>query len=203
MVKAVLGVTGGIAAYKAGDIIRGLRKKGFDVTCIMTKSAKEFITPLTLRKLSDNPVYEDMFGEGKKSSSKIRHIDLARSCDVIVIVPATANIIGKIANGIADDLLSTVIMATQKTVIIAPAMNTQMWVETASMAIPRVAKTIPVIMVGMAFLFFTILEMINCKTIIVPALITVICSTSKNQLLFIPKNPRKLLMALLREEAST
>jgi len=125
--RVILGVTGGIAAYRAGDIIRGLKKKGADVTCIMTKSAKEFITPLTLRKLSGNPVYDDMFLEGKKTSSKIKHIDLARNCDSILIAPATANIIGKIASGIADDLLTTVVMASEKKVLIAPAMNKQMW----------------------------------------------------------------------------
>ncbi len=127
MARIVLGVTGGIAAYKAGDIIRGLKKKKTDVTCVMTRSAGKFITPLTLRKLSGNPVYCDMFAENKKSASKIRHIGLARECDAVLIAPATANIIGKIASGIADDLLTTVVMASEKPVLIAPAMNSSMW----------------------------------------------------------------------------
>jgi phosphopantothenoylcysteine decarboxylase / phosphopantothenate---cysteine ligase len=125
--KILLGVTGGIAAYKAGDLIRALRKKGAQVTCVMSEAAKQFITPLTLRTLSDNPVYDELFFEGKNPGAPVVHIDLARSCDVVLIAPATANIIGKIACGIADDLLTTIVMATDKKVIIAPAMNSQMW----------------------------------------------------------------------------
>jgi phosphopantothenoylcysteine decarboxylase / phosphopantothenate---cysteine ligase len=125
--KVLLGVTGGIAAYRAGDIIRGLKKKGADVTCVMSGAAKEFITPLTLRALSGNPVYDDLFFEAKNPGAPVTHIDLARNCDALLIAPATANIIGKIAGGIADDLLTTVVMATEKKVVIAPAMNSQMW----------------------------------------------------------------------------
>lgn len=127
MPRIVLGITGGIAAYKAPELVRLFTKAGIDTSCIMTKEAREFVTPLTLRTLSGNPVYEDMFFESKNSGSKVEHIGLAQNCDLLVIAPATANIIGKIACGIADDLLTTTVMATNKQILIAPAMNTQMW----------------------------------------------------------------------------
>jgi len=125
--KILVGVTGGIAAYKAADIVRGLIKKGAEVTCLMSEASKEFITPLTLRTLSENPVYDDLFFEAKNPGAQVQHIGLAKNCDAVLIAPATANIIGKIAGGIADDLLTTVVMATEKTVIIVPAMNQRMW----------------------------------------------------------------------------
>ncbi len=125
--KIILGITGSIAAYKACDLIRVLQKTGFEVLCVVTASAEKFITPLTLKTLSGNPVFTDMFFDSKHPESSTIHIDLAGGCDVILIAPATANIIGKVASGIADDLLSTVIMATDKKVIFAPAMNTNMW----------------------------------------------------------------------------
>ncbi|MFP4466089.1 MAG: bifunctional phosphopantothenoylcysteine decarboxylase/phosphopantothenate--cysteine ligase CoaBC [Candidatus Goldiibacteriota bacterium] len=127
MKKVVLGITAGIAAYRAADIAGGLSKQGFDVSCIMTEKAKEFITPLTLRVLSRNPVYDDLFYEAKMPGAPVKHIDLAQNCDLILIAPATANFIGKTANGIADDLLTTVVMASDKPVLIVPAMNTKMW----------------------------------------------------------------------------
>lgn len=127
MANIILGVTGSIAAYKACDIIRGLSKKGVTSTCVLTKEAKEFVTPLTFRTLSGMPVYDDMFFEAKNYGVKVQHIDLARDCDLILIAPATANIIGKIASGIADDLLTTTVMASEKKVLIAPAMNKSMW----------------------------------------------------------------------------
>ncbi|MCL2703807.1 MAG: bifunctional phosphopantothenoylcysteine decarboxylase/phosphopantothenate--cysteine ligase CoaBC [Defluviitaleaceae bacterium] len=122
----VLGVTGSIAAYKAADIISHLTKKGCDVNVIMTKAAAKFITPLTFQTLTKNKVYVDMFEE--IAYGDVRHISLAQRADCFVIAPATANIIGKIASGIADDMLSTVVMAVQnKPVIICPAMNTAMY----------------------------------------------------------------------------
>jgi phosphopantothenoylcysteine decarboxylase / phosphopantothenate---cysteine ligase len=127
MPRIVLGITGGIAAYKAAELVRLFKKAGVDTVCVMTKEAKEFVTPLTLRTLSGNPVYGDMFFEAKNPGTKIEHIDLAQNCDLILIAPATANIIGKIACGIADDLLTTTVMASDKKVLIAPAMNTKMW----------------------------------------------------------------------------
>lgn len=121
----VLGVTGGIAAYKALDIVSSLRKKDIDVHVIMTEHAKEFVTPLSFQSLSSNTVIYDMFEEPR--AFEIQHISLAKKADVILVAPATANIIGKIANGIADDMLSTTIMATKSEVIFVPAMNTNMY----------------------------------------------------------------------------
>ena len=121
----VIGVSGGIAVYKALDVISKLRKKDINVHVIMTKSATEFVTPLTFQSLSQNMVITDMFAEPK--AWEIQHISLAKKADLVVVVPATANIIGKVANGIADDMLSTTIMATKAPVIFAPAMNTNMY----------------------------------------------------------------------------
>lgn len=121
----VLGVTGGIAAYKGLDIVSKLRKKDINVHVIMTKSATEFVTPLSFQALSQNYVVTDMFDEPK--TIEIEHISLAQKADLFLIAPATANIIGKLANGIADDMLSTTVMATNAPVLIAPAMNTNMY----------------------------------------------------------------------------
>ena len=123
--KVLLGVSGGIAVYKALDVISRLKKKGIEVKVIMTKSATEFVTPLSFQSLSENPVVIDMFDEPK--AWEIQHISLAKWADLVVVVPATANIIGKVANGIADDMLSTTIMATKAEVIFFPAMNTNMY----------------------------------------------------------------------------
>jgi phosphopantothenoylcysteine decarboxylase/phosphopantothenate--cysteine ligase len=122
--KIVLGVTGGIAAYKAVELTRALIKAGAQVKVIMTKSAAEFITPLTLQTFSQNQVYTDIFVPTDKYD--MAHIALAEFADVFVIAPATANIIGKIASGIGDDLLSTAIMAQVKPTLICPAMNDKM-----------------------------------------------------------------------------
>jgi len=119
-----LGITGGIAAYKGAEIASRLKKLGAEVHCVMTKSATEFITPLTLRTLTNNPVTVDMFQEPKIWN--VEHIGLADSIDAYLVAPATANIIGKVANGIADDFLSTTIMATKAPVVFSPAMNVNM-----------------------------------------------------------------------------
>lgn len=121
----VLGVTGGIAVYKALDLTSKLGKLGVNVKVIMTKSATKFVAPLSFQSLSKNPAIIDMFEEPK--SWEIQHISLAKSADVFAIVPCTANLIGKIANGIADDMLTTTVMATKAPVLIAPAMNTNMF----------------------------------------------------------------------------
>lgn len=120
----VLGVCGSIAAYKAGDIIRRLQDSQAEVTVVMTKEAERFITPLTLAALSGRDVYTDMF-EG--SAWSMAHIDLAKKADVFLIAPATANVIGKLANGLADDLLTTLAITTKMPVLIAPAMNDEMF----------------------------------------------------------------------------
>ena len=121
----VIGVSGGIAVYKTLDVISRLRKLGVNVKVIMTKSATEFVTPLSFQSLSQNYVVCDMFEEPK--TWDVEHISLAKSADVFLIAPATANVIGKIANGIADDMLTTTVMATKGKVLIAPAMNTNMY----------------------------------------------------------------------------
>ena len=121
----VVGITGGIAAYKACGIVSFLKGQGANVDVIMTKNACEFITPLTLETLSGNKVVTDMFE--RPDYIDVKHISLARKADLFLIVPATANIIGKVASGIADDMLSTTIMATKAPVIFAPAMNNGMY----------------------------------------------------------------------------
>ena len=121
----VLGVSGGIAVYKACDLVSKLKKLGLNVHVIMTKAATEFVSPLTFQSLSQNYVVSDMFVEPK--TWDVEHITLAKKADLFLIVPATANVIGKIANGIADDMLTTTVMATKAPVLIAPAMNTNMY----------------------------------------------------------------------------
>ncbi|TCO78976.1 bifunctional phosphopantothenoylcysteine decarboxylase/phosphopantothenate--cysteine ligase CoaBC [Marinisporobacter balticus] len=123
--NVIVGVTGGIAAYKAADVVSRLKKQGFNINVIMSKSAQEFINPLTFQSLSQNYVVTDMFDEHK--TWEVEHISLAKKADLFLVVPATANVIGKIANGIADDMLTTTIMATKAQVLIAPAMNTNMY----------------------------------------------------------------------------
>ena len=124
--RVVLGVTGSIAAYKSAEIIRRLIEKGLRVSVIMTKEAGYFITPLTLAGLSGEKVYRGMFDK-KEDPEGIAHITLAQEADVFLIAPATANIIGKLAAGIADDLLACIALATKAPILIAPAMNTQMF----------------------------------------------------------------------------
>lgn len=121
----VIGITGGIACYKVCDIITHLIREGANVEVIMTNNATQFITPLTIETLSKHKVITDMFE--KKEHIEVEHISIARKADLILVVPATANIIGKVANGIADDMLSTTIMATTSKVAFAPAMNNEMY----------------------------------------------------------------------------
>lgn len=118
-------VSGGIAAYKVVDVVSRLKKLNANVNVIMTKSATNFVAPLTFQTLSQNFVNVDMFEEPK--TWEVEHISLAEKADLVLIAPATANVIGKIANGIADDMLTTVVMATKAKVIFAPAMNTNMY----------------------------------------------------------------------------
>ena len=124
--EIILGVTGSIAAYKACDIIRRLQDNGYAVTVVMTKGAEHFITPLTLASLSGREVYRDMFDE-KEEAWQMNHILMGQRADILLIAPATANIIGKIASGIADDLLSCVAITTKAKILIAPAMNEEMY----------------------------------------------------------------------------
>src|SRR5690625_3313617 len=127
--KILLGVSGGIAAYKACDLTSKLTQRGADVRVVMTKSATKFVSPLTFQALSRNPVYIDTFDE--KDPNKIAHIDVADWADIALIAPATANIIGKLAHGIGDDMLSTTLLATRAEIYIAPAMNVHMYANPA------------------------------------------------------------------------
>jgi phosphopantothenoylcysteine decarboxylase/phosphopantothenate--cysteine ligase len=121
----VLGISGGIAAYKAADLASRLRKKGLRIDVVMTRAATEFITELTMREISGNPVHCDIFAP--VGEWNVEHVTLAKKADLIAVIPATANIIAKIANGLADDLLTTTILAASCPKLIAPAMNTGMY----------------------------------------------------------------------------
>ena len=125
MKNILLGITGGIAAYKSASFARLLIKSGYDVRVIMTASAQAFITPLTLQALTGNPVHIDLLDESAELG--MGHIELAKWADLLIIAPATANTIAKLAMGIADDLLTTVCLATAAPILVAPAMNQQMW----------------------------------------------------------------------------
>jgi phosphopantothenoylcysteine decarboxylase/phosphopantothenate--cysteine ligase len=133
--RIALGVSGGIAAYKAAELLRLLQDKGLDVQVVMTRSAREFITPLTFAALSGHKVITEMFGEAQGSSnleSAVEHIAAAQSIEALVIAPATANVLAKMANGVADDFLTTLYLATKAPVVVAPAMNVNMWEHAAT-----------------------------------------------------------------------
>ena len=123
--KILLIISGGIAAYKCLDLIRRLRERGASVTCILTEVAGKFITPLSVTALSGQKVFSDLFS--LTDEHEIGHIELSRSADLIVVAPATANILAQMANGICDDLATTVLMATDKPVMVVPSMNVRMW----------------------------------------------------------------------------
>jgi phosphopantothenoylcysteine decarboxylase/phosphopantothenate--cysteine ligase len=123
--SVVLGVTGGIAAYKAPEVVRALRQAGARVRVVLTREAQEFVTPLSLQTVAGEPVATDLFDLGQES--QIGHIDLADHADVVLVAPATANLLAKAAVGIADDLLTTVLLATRAPVVVAPAMNVHMY----------------------------------------------------------------------------
>jgi len=126
--QIILGITGGIAAYKSADLARFLTHQGHRVRCILTESGSRFITPLTLTSLTGEPCYGANPDQGEwRASPSVEHIELARWADLVVVAPATANILGKAANGLASDLLSTLLLATRAQVLWAPAMNTGMW----------------------------------------------------------------------------
>jgi phosphopantothenoylcysteine decarboxylase / phosphopantothenate---cysteine ligase len=126
----LLGVTGGIAAYKAAELARLLVRSGVNVKVLMTESGQKFVTPLTFRTITGNPVTTSMWAD---PTSPFPHISLSEEADVIVVAPATANIIAKMARGIADDLLSTTLLAARGTIVVAPAMNTRMYLNQATM----------------------------------------------------------------------
>ena len=130
--RVLLIVSGGIAGYKALELIRLLRGQGCCVTCVLTKAGAQFVTPLSLQALSEGKVYADLFS--LTDESEMGHIQLSRSADLVVVAPATANLLAKMAAGIADDLASTLLLAADKPVLVAPAMNVRMWLHPATVA---------------------------------------------------------------------
>ena len=123
--KILLIICGGISAYKSLELIRSLKKRGATVKTILTKNAKQFITPLSVTSLSQEKVYEDLFDA--KSEAEMDHISLSRWSDVVIVAPVTANTISKLSTGSSDDLASTVILASDKDIFLTPAMNVRMW----------------------------------------------------------------------------
>ena len=130
--RILLIVSGGIAAYKALELIRLLRGRGCGVTCAITRNAAQFVTPLSLQALSENKVYAELFS--LTDESEMGHIQLSRSADLLVVAPASADMLAKMAAGLADDLASTLLLATDKPVLVAPAMNVRMWMHAATQA---------------------------------------------------------------------
>jgi phosphopantothenoylcysteine decarboxylase len=130
MSRIVLGITGSIAAYKAADLASQLTKAGHEVTCVLTKGALEFVTPLTLATLSRRPVVTDLFAE--KEGWQPGHIQLADDADLLLIAPATANVLASLAHGFANDALTAIALATRAPILIAPAMNGKMWTHPAT-----------------------------------------------------------------------
>ncbi|EKE71530.1 bifunctional phosphopantothenoylcysteine decarboxylase/phosphopantothenate--cysteine ligase CoaBC [Oceanibaculum indicum] len=130
--RILLIVSGGIAAYKSLELVRRLRERGAAVRCAMTTSAEQFVTPLSLQALTEDKVYRDLFS--LTDESEMGHINLSRQADLIVVAPATANILAKMAGGLADDLATTLLLATDKEVLAAPAMNVRMWTHAATQA---------------------------------------------------------------------
>ncbi len=130
--RVLLIIAGGIAAFKALELIRLLRRQGCGVTCVLTDNGGQFVTPLSLQALSESKVYTDLFS--LTDESEMGHIQLSRAADLVVVAPATANILAKMASGLADDLASTVLLATDKAVLVAPAMNVRMWLHPATQA---------------------------------------------------------------------
>jgi len=134
--RIALGVTGGVAAYKAAELVRRLQQETFDVEVVMTRGAEEFIRPLTFAAITGHKVITGMFGGGEAGpanvESAIEHIAVAQRIDLLVIAPATADTLAKLAAGIADDFLTTLYLATKAPVVVAPAMNVNMWEHAAT-----------------------------------------------------------------------
>ncbi|OAN50393.1 bifunctional phosphopantothenoylcysteine decarboxylase/phosphopantothenate--cysteine ligase CoaBC [Magnetospirillum moscoviense] len=130
--RILLVISGGIAAYKSLEVIRRLRERGADVRCLLTHNATQFVTPLAVQTLSGNKVFQDTFS--LTDEHEIGHITLARDCDLVVVAPATANLLAKMAHGLADDLASTALLVTDQPILVAPAMNFRMWEHPATRA---------------------------------------------------------------------
>ncbi len=133
--RILLIIGGGIAAYKSLDLIRRLRERGASVRCVMTAAAQEFVTPLSVGALTADHVFTDLFD--RQDEHDVGHIRLSREADLIVVAPATADLMAKLAGGLANDLASTVLLATDKKVLMAPAMNPKMWAHPADAPQPR------------------------------------------------------------------
>lgn len=144
--RILLIVAGGIAAFKSAELIRLLRGRGASVRCVLTEAGAKFVTPLTLQALSEDRVYGDMFS--LTDESEMGHIQLSRDADLLVVAPATANMLARMAGGLADDLASTVLLATDKPVLAAPAMNVRMWTHAATVANVETLKKRGVTFVG-------------------------------------------------------
>jgi phosphopantothenoylcysteine decarboxylase/phosphopantothenate--cysteine ligase len=146
MKRILLIVSGGIAAYKALELIRLLRGRGHGVTCVLSTNGAQFVTPLSLQALSESKVYTDLFS--LTDESEMGHIQLSRSADLVVVAPASADILAKMAAGLADDLASTLLLATDKAVLVAPAMNVRMWLHPATQANMASLRARGVLVVG-------------------------------------------------------
>ena len=130
--RILLIIGGGIAAYKASELVRLIRREGGEVTCVLTEAGSRFVTPLTLAALSENPVHTTLWD--LKNEVEMGHIRLSREADLVVVCPATADLIARMAAGMADDLATTLLLATDKPVLVAPAMNVRMWQHAATVA---------------------------------------------------------------------
>src|ERR1700712_4318738 len=144
--RVTLIIGGGIAAYKALDLIRRLKERGFSVRCVLTRAAQQFVTPLAASALSNERCYTDLFNP--QSEFDAGHIRLARECDLIVVAPATADLMAKMANGHADDLASAILLAADKPILIAPAMNPLMWNNAATRRNAAQLERDGVVMIG-------------------------------------------------------
>jgi phosphopantothenoylcysteine decarboxylase / phosphopantothenate---cysteine ligase len=143
--RILLIVSGGIAAYKALELVRLLKKAGYGVTSVLTEAGEKFVTPLSLQALTEEKVYRDLFS--LTDESEMGHIELSRAADLVVVAPATANILAKLAAGLADNLASTLLLATDKRVLVAPAMNVRMWQHPATEANMKLLKSRGVLVV--------------------------------------------------------
>ncbi len=146
--RIVIGVTGGIAAYKSAELVRCLRKQGAEVRVVMTSSASEFITPLTMQALSGNPVHTSLLDSSAEAA--MGHIELARWADAVLVAPASANFLARMTHGLADDLLTTLCLATEALVFVAPAMNRVMWAHSATQSNCQVLQQRGVTLLGPA-----------------------------------------------------
>jgi len=144
--KILLAIGGGIAAFKCLDLIRRLREQGAEVTPVLTRSAEEFVTPLSVSALAAQKVYRDLFD--LNDEHEMGHIELSRAADLVVVAPATADLMGKMAGGHANDLVSTLLMATDKKVLIAPSMNVRMWQHPATQRNLKTLKKDGILVVG-------------------------------------------------------